>query len=78
MFSNFRRTFCPTPEEKKQDIRRYKEMIETMYQNKECGTCIYYDDKPDAPSLSYVLSSCVKMGIVNPQETCLFYHSNRE
>ena len=53
-------------------------MIETMYQNKECGTCIYYDDKPDAPSLSYVLSSCVKMGIVNPQETCLFYHSNRE
>lgn len=78
MFSNFRRTFCPTHEEKEQDMRRYKKMIEDMYQNQECCTCIYYEDEPDAPSLSYVLPSCTKMNIANPQETCLFYRSNRE
>ena len=60
MFSDFRRTFRLTPEEKEQDRRRYKKMIEDMYQNKKCCTCIYYEDEPDAPSLSYVLPSCTK------------------
>ena len=49
MFSDFRRTFCPTEAEKEEDKRRFEEILNSVKLKRGCSTCkkcIRFKDDP--------------------------------
>lgn len=71
MFSNFKEVFNPTPEQKRKQKERLKEIIDLSYKEKWCCTCQNYIPAKDAPGFVCVLPECKLGGLAT--RTCEKY-----